>query len=140
MATEIINQAHGDYKLSTDPAAVDVAAVHAFLSTHAYWARSRSPEVVQQAITNSALVAGAYDIDGNLVAFARMVTDLATFAWLCDVFVVEAHRGAGLGVAIVELLVYHPSLAGMKQQILATRDAHSLYAKFGYEPLAEPEK
>ncbi len=140
MAAEIITVNQGDFRLSTDPDLIDVTKVHAYLSEHAYWASSRSLETVQTSITNSGLVAGAYDIEGKLVAFARMVTDLATFAWLCDVFVVEDHQGNGLGIAIVDLLVGHPSLSGLKQQILATRDAHTLYARFGYEPLAEPEK
>jgi GNAT superfamily N-acetyltransferase len=151
---EVLEQRHGQYVLSTDPARVDVAAVHSFLSESSYWARGRPFDVQSAAIANSPLVVGAYDISGGhdsaghdtgddgggQVGFARMVTDLATFAWLCDVYVLDGHRGGGLGAAMVRLIVEHPAVRSVRLQILATADAHGLYARFGYLPLSEPAR
>ena len=83
---------------------------------------------------------GAYFAEGEQVGFARMVTDLATFAWLADVYVVDEVRGSGLGTAMVQTIVEHPDVASIKRQVLATRDAHGLYARFGYESLSEPDR
>ncbi len=138
--TDPIERDHCGYVLSTDPVRVDVDVVHRYLRDESYWAAGRSRAVVRRALRNSMLVAGAYDSDGALVGFARMVTDLATFAWLCDVFVLPDHRSAGLGAALVELLVEHPAVAGVKRQLLATGDAHDLYRRFGYDDLAAPER
>jgi GNAT superfamily N-acetyltransferase len=147
---EVLEQQHGPYVLSTDPARVDVAAVHSFLSESSYWARGRPFDVQSAAIANSPLVIGAYhdsgghdsggDGVGRQVGFARMVTDLATFAWLCDVYVLDGHRGGGLGTAMVRLIVEHPAVRAVRLQILATADAHGLYARFGYLPLSEPTR
>ncbi len=136
-----IETRHGDYELSTDPARVDIATVHAYLSTDGYWSVGRSREVVERSIANSGLVCAAYAISsGELVGFGRMVTDLATFAWLCDVFVLPEHQRHGLGVAIVTMLVDHPAVSGAKRQLLATRDAHELYRRVGFTAMDEPEK
>lgn len=135
-----IEVSHGDHLISTDPARVDVAAVHRWLSERAYWALGRTIETQRRAIEHSALVVGAYGPDGVQVGFARMVTDLATFAWLADVYVVDEARGLGLGAAMVQTIVEHPDVATIKRQLLATADAHDLYARFGYEPLAEPDR
>ena len=134
-----LEQRHGRHLLSTDPARIDVEAVHRFLSESSYWARGRPFEVQATAIANSPLVVGAYDRDTQ-VGFARMVTDRATFAWLCDVYVLDEHRGGGLGTAMVRLIVEHPDMHGVPMQVLATADAHELYAKFGYARLAEPAR
>lgn len=140
MEMTLIEFEHGDYTVSNDPSRVDIDAVHQFLTTYGYWSEGRSREVVATSIANSGLVCAGYTSDGSLAGFARMVTDLATFAWLCDVFVLEPHRGTGLGVAIVETIVTHPAVAHLKRQLLATRDAHTLYERLGFEPLADPAK
>lgn len=131
---------HADYLISTDPARVDVVAVHRWLSEESYWAAGRPFEVQRRAIEHSALVVGAYDGDGAQVGFARMVTDLATFAWLADVYVVESARGRGLGERLVRTIVEHPSVAEVRRQLLATADAHGLYRRVGFVPLTEPER
>lgn len=120
-------------EISTDPNRLDMALIHRCLSESAYWAIGRPREVVQRAFDNS-LCFGAYD-DGRLVGFARVVTDYATFGWLADVFVVEAHRGQGVGKALVQAVEDHPDLQGVRL-LLATKDAHKLYAQYGFEPVA----
>ena len=112
-------------EISTDPNRLDIALIHHCLSESAYWAIGRPREVVQRAFDNS-LCFGAYH-DGRLVGFARVVTDYATFGWLADVFVVEAHRGQGVGKALVQAVEDHPDLQGVRL-LLATKDAHKLYA------------
>ena len=136
MTSDVIERQHGRYLLSTDPARVDIVAVHRFLSESSYWARGRPFDVQATAVANSLLVVGAY-LDagsdrGEQVGFARMVTDLATFAWLADVYVLEAHRGGGLGTAMVRLIVEHPAVGGLPLQLLGTADAHGVYARVGY--------
>jgi GNAT superfamily N-acetyltransferase len=127
------------YTLSTDKGRLDVALIHEALSQRAYWAEGRSEEVARRSIEHS-LCFGIYDSAG-LAAFARVVTDYATFAWLCDVFVMEAHRGRGLGKWLVEAVVSHPDLQGLRLFTLATRDAHELYRRYGgFEALPKPER
>ncbi|GMR02068.1 MAG: GNAT family N-acetyltransferase [Acidimicrobiia bacterium] len=128
------------HRISSDPDLVDIGVVHDYLSNHSYWAAGRSRDVVATSIAHSALVVGAYTQDGSQVGFARMVSDLATFAWLADVFVLEAHRGRGLGRAIVKFAVEHPDMVKLQRQVLATADAHSLYADFGFVPLEQSER
>jgi GNAT superfamily N-acetyltransferase len=140
MTTPIIEAAVGLYTISTDPLRVDVDIVHRYLSNESYWAAGRSRDTVARSIANSALVAGAYEPGDTLVGFARMVTDRATFAWLCDVFVLDDHNGHGLGVALVRTLVEHPDVVGVKRQLLATGDAHGLYRRFGYNALDDPKR
>ena len=120
-------------EISTDKQRLDIDSIHRFLSESAYWAIGRPREVVQRAFDNS-LCFGAYH-DGRLVGFARVVTDYATFGWLADVFVVEAHRGQGVGKALVQAVEDHPDLQGVRL-LLATKDAHKLYAQYGFEPVA----
>jgi GNAT superfamily N-acetyltransferase len=129
----------GEYLISTDPSLLDLGVVHGFLS-RSYWAAERPQETVKRSIENSLSFGLYHDEDRRQVGFARVVTDLATFAWLCDVFVDEAHRGQGLGAWLTETVVDHPQLSGMRLWILGTRDAHSLYEKIGFVPLAAPEK
>ena len=125
-------------EISDDPGRLDVDRVHRWLSESAYWALGRPRDVVERSIAGS-LNLGAY-VDGELVGYARVVTDRATFAWLCDVYVDESVRGGGVGKALVGAVVGHPDLQGLKRFLLATADAHGLYAGFGFEPIAAPER
>jgi GNAT superfamily N-acetyltransferase len=120
----------GEFTISDDRARLDVAAIHEFLSTESYWARGRRIEVVRRAIENS-LPFGLYKGERQ-VGFARAVTDYATFAWLADVYVLGEFRGHGLGVWLAETALAHPQLQGLRRWILATRDAHELYRRFGF--------
>jgi GNAT superfamily N-acetyltransferase len=119
------------YLISDDPARVDLELTWEFLRT-AYWSESVPRDVVERAIANS-LPLGVYGPSGAQVGFARAVTDRAVFAWIADLFVVEGHRGRGLGKWLVEALLAHPSLQGLRVVMLATADAHSLYERYGFE-------
>jgi GNAT superfamily N-acetyltransferase len=136
----VMEAAHGPYELSTDPARIDRAVVHRYLCDESYWAAGRPRDVSDRAIENSHLVIGAYAANGAQVGFARMVTDLATWAWLCDVFVLPDHHGAGLGRALVTAIVEHPDVVDVKWQFLATADAHELYEPLGFTALDEPAR
>ena len=125
--------------ISTDRALLDVDFIHAYLSEESYWAKGRRRAVTERAISQS-LCFGAYD-GRQQVGFARVVTDYATFGWLCDVFVDDAYRGRGLGKQLVEAVVNHEELAGIRRLMLATRDAHDLYRRYGgFEALTSPER
>ncbi|WP_067713187.1 GNAT family N-acetyltransferase [Nocardia yamanashiensis] len=126
------------YEIDTAPDRLDVDLVHHWLSTDAYWALGRERDIVERAIRGS-LNFGAYDTDGAQVAYGRVVTDLTTFAWLCDVYVDPAHRGAGLGSRLTTAIRDHLAPYKLKRIVLATLDAHGLYAKLGFEPVANPE-
>jgi GNAT superfamily N-acetyltransferase len=117
------------YCVSTDPARLDREAIWAFLQT-SYWAAGVPREAIERSFENS-LVFGLYDPRGEQAGFARAVTDRARFAWLGDVFVLEPHRGTGLGVWLVECILSHPDLAGTRI-VLGTADAHGLYERFGF--------
>src|SRR5262245_58630952 len=121
--------------IDTDPTRLDVDLIHRVLA-ESYWARGIPREPVERAIRGS-LCFGAYEGDRQ-VGFARAVTDLATFAYLADVYVVDSHRGRGIGKALVAAVLAHPSLQGLRRWMLATRDAHALYARHGFTPLAAP--
>lgn len=125
------------FEHSFDKSRLDIEVIHGFLSS-TYWSPGIPVQTVERAIENS-LCIGGY-IDGRQVAFARAVTDRATFAYLADVFVVPAHRGQGLSRRLVEALLSHPELQGLRRMLLVTRDAHGLYAKFGFRPLAAPDR
>ena len=125
------------YEISTDPQRLDVARVHKWLSEDAYWALGRSLDKQRQAIANS-LNFGVYAPSGEQVAYARVVTDRATFAWLCDVYVDPAVRGIGIGTRLVAAVLEHLAPYGLKRVTLATEDAHGLYAKVGFGPLPDP--
>jgi GNAT superfamily N-acetyltransferase len=127
------------YDISDDPLRVDVELVHRFLSEEAYWSRGISLEVVERALAGS-LCVGAYTESGEQVGFSRAVTDRATFAWIADVFVLQEHRGRGLGRAMVRALVEHPAHAGVRRFVLATADAHGVYRELGFEPLRAIER
>jgi GNAT superfamily N-acetyltransferase len=128
----------GDYSISTDRARLDLDLIHHYLSNESYWATGRSREVVVRAIENS-LPFGIYR-DQELVGFARIVTDYATFAWVADVFVLPEHRGRGLSKWLMEVIIAHPDLQGFRRWVLSTKDAHGLYERFGFIPLHRPER
>lgn len=127
----------GDYLISTDTALLDLATVHGFLTT-SYWAAGVPLDVVQRSIEHS-LPFGLYHGDRQ-IGFARVVSDRATFSYLADVFVLEAYRGQGLGHWLVETIIAHPELQGLRRWMLATRDAHALYRSAGFVPLRTPER
>jgi GNAT superfamily N-acetyltransferase len=124
------------YEISTDRARLDIDLIHRFLSEESYWAKGRERAITERAIENS-IPFGVY-LDGRQVGFARAVTDRATFAWLADVFVLPEHRGHGLGKRLVEAVLGHPELAGMKRWLLGTLDAHDLYRRYGFEDVGDP--
>ncbi|MBJ7409531.1 MAG: GNAT family N-acetyltransferase [Phenylobacterium sp.] len=126
------------YEVSDDPARFDLARAHRWISTESYWAEGIPLETFARSCANS-LVVGAYAPDGTMAAMARVVTDRATFGWVCDVFVDAGHRGAGLGKQIMAYLRAHPDLQGFRRLHLATRDAHGLYRQFGFTDLTSVE-
>ncbi|MET9769238.1 GNAT family N-acetyltransferase [Streptomyces sp. NPDC006415] len=126
------------YEIDTDPDRVDIGLVHHWLSTDAFWALGRSRDLVDRALRGS-LNFGVYDGEGMQVAYARVVTDHATFAWLCDVYVDPAHRGRGLGVRLATAVRDHLAPYELKRTLLATLDAHELYGKVGFVPVPDPE-
>jgi GNAT superfamily N-acetyltransferase len=128
------------YEISTDPARLDVPRIHRWLSTDAYWALGRTLAKQEAAIAGS-LNFGAYHAEsGEQHGYARVVTDRATFAWLCDVYVVPAARGQGLGTTLVAAARDHLAPFGLRRILLATHDAHGVYAKLGFEPLGNPDR
>ncbi|WP_371623954.1 GNAT family N-acetyltransferase [Streptomyces sp. NBC_01116] len=131
------NQGADRYEIDTDPERLDIALVHHWLSTDAFWALGRSRDLVERSMRGS-LNFGVYGPDGAQVAYARVVTDRATFAWLCDVYVAPAHRGRGLGVRLATAVRDHLAPYELKRTLLATLDAHELYAKVGFAPVTDP--
>lgn len=128
------------YQLCTDPERLDLARVHQWLSTDAYWALGRTREQVDRAFAGS-LGYGVYrPVDGRQVAVARVVTDRTTFGWLCDVYVDPAERGRGLGTWLVGAVRDHLDDLGVRRILLATHDAHGVYAQVGFTPLPKPEQ
>lgn len=123
------------YEISDELARVDLDVVYGYLAKESYWSAGIPREVFERAVANS-LCLGVYDEAGATVGFARVVTDRATFAWLCDLFVVDGHRGHGLGKRLVRAVQEHPELQGLRRVMLATEDAHELYRQFGYTPPA----
>ena len=132
---------YGEYTLSTERSRLDVSLIHDYLSNISYWAKGRTAEVVQRSIDNS-LCFGLYKSSAaeneQQIGFARVVTDYATFAWLADVFVLERYRGQGLAKWLIEVIVSHPQLQCFRRWVLATKDAHELYRRFGFVELSEP--
>jgi GNAT superfamily N-acetyltransferase len=129
---------HDGYTISDDRSRLDVDAIHRYLSEESYWARGIPRERVERGLRNS-LCFGLYRGD-ELVGFARAITDRASFAYLADVFVLDPHRGRGLGIWLVETVLGHPDLQDLRQFILGTADAHSLYERFGWKPLERIER
>lgn len=128
----------GEYLISTEIGRLDIALIHNFLANTSYWAEGRDLEVVRRSIANS-LNFGLYS-GKHQVGFARVVTDYATFAWLADVFLLDDYRGKGLGKWLVEAVVSHPQLQGFRRWVLATRDAHELYRRFGFTELQDASR
>ena len=127
----------GEYTISTDRSRIDVTAVHAFLS-RTYWSPGIPESVLRRAI-DGAISFGIYH-GHEQVGFARVITDRATYAYLSDVYVLDAHRGRGLAKWLMEVIMSHPDLQGLRRFSLSTRDAHALYAQFGFEIVKNPER
>lgn len=124
-------------EITTDPSRFDLDVIHGFLS-RSYWSPAIPRELVARAIDGSLGFAAL--AAGRQIGFARVITDRATFAYLADVFVLEEFRGGGVASKIMEAIVAHPDLQGLRRWMLVTRDAHPLYEKFGFRPLASPER
>jgi GNAT superfamily N-acetyltransferase len=132
----------GPYVVTTDPARIDLDAVHSFLVT-AYWCEGIPRQLLARAIANSLCFSLLAQDGGRAhcqVGFARVCTDSATFAYLMDVYVLPEHRGEGLGRWLIECAMEHPRLAGLRRFLLVTRDAHGLYRRFGFSALAYPDR
>lgn len=128
----------GEFVVSTDPARLDLDVIHGFL-TNCYWAKGIPRDIVARSIEH-ALCFGIYDGGGAQVGFARVISDFATIAYLGDVFVLESHRGRGLSKWMMECIMQHPALQGLRRWILLTSDAHRLYAKFGFTALKSADR
>ena len=127
------------FTISTDKARLDVPAIHDFLAHSSYWARDVPLSTVQKSIENS-LCFGIYNDANKQVGFARVITDYAVFAYLADVFILEAYRGRGLAKWLMACIVSTPELQNLRRWMLATKDAHGLYAQYGFNPLSRPER
>ena len=125
-------------EISNDRARMDVDTIHRYLSEESYWGKGIPREVVERAIANS-LCFGASE-KGAEVGFTRVITDFATFAYIADVFVLPSHRGRGTSKQIMQAVRSHPELQGLRRWHLVSRDAHGLYAQFGFAPLESPER
>jgi GNAT superfamily N-acetyltransferase len=125
-----------EYSISTDRDRLDLDAIHAYLA-RAYWCEGIPRQTIERAVTNS-LCFGLFHGKAQ-VGLARVITDSATYAYLCDVYVLEAHRGRGVAKWLMECVTAHPALQGLRRFTLATRDAHSLYRQFGFRELSRPE-
>jgi len=134
-----------EYLISTDPTKLDLDLIHKFLSEYSYWARGIPRDVLARSIANS-LCFGVYAVgntmlnaDWRQVGFARVTTDRATFAYLADVFILPEHRGRGLSKRLMEAVLAHPDLQGLRRWMLATADAHELYRQYGFTGLSQPD-
>ena len=136
MTAGFIHAERPPYSISTDPSRLDIGVIQEFLA-QSYWAEGIPRDVVERAIRGS-ICFGVYEYEKQ-IGFARVVTDAATFAYLGDVFIIETHRGRGLAAWLMELIIAHPDLQGLRRFSLVTRDAHGLYEKFGFTPLTKPE-
>ena len=133
-----------EYLISTNPEWLDLDVIHTFLSEHSYWARGIPRDVVARSISHSVCF-GVYavspsNLDRRQIGFARVTTDRATFAYVGDVFILPEHRGRGLSKRLMEAILAHPDLQGLRRWMLATADAHELYRKFGFGLLSHPER
>jgi N-acetylglutamate synthase-like GNAT family acetyltransferase len=135
--TSVIERQFGEAVISTDRARLDIDVIHGFLS-QAYWSEGIPRAILERAIRNS-LCFGVY-VDGAQVGFARVITDRATFAYLADVFIMESHRRRGLSKFLMQVIMAHPDLQGLRRFSLGTRDAHGLYRQFGFEAPRMPER
>ncbi|CAN5675617.1 GNAT family N-acetyltransferase [soil metagenome] len=128
----------GEFSISTERGRLDLPVIHNFLAKDSYWAQGRGIETVKRSIENS-LNFGLYK-GGQQIGFARVVTDHATFAWLADVFVLDAYRGRGLGKWLIEVILSHPELQELRRWVLGTKDAHEIYRQFGFSELKQPKR
>jgi N-acetylglutamate synthase-like GNAT family acetyltransferase len=135
---ELYIQHHETFTISTDPARLDIAFIHKFLSEEAAWAKGIAREKLERAIAHS-LCFGLYDAEGQ-IGFARVISDYATYAYLDDVFVLTEYRGRGLGAWLMECIMAHPNLQGLKRFALTTMDKQEFYAHFGWRALYYPER
>jgi len=133
----IFEKTNDNLTISTDPARLDLDAICEML-TRAYWAKGRTKAVIARYVQYS-LVFGVYD-GPRQIGLARIVSDFTTFAWLCDVFIHEDYRGRGIGKWLIETVLAHPDLQGLRRFLLATSDAHGLYQQYGFQVLKEPQK
>jgi GNAT superfamily N-acetyltransferase len=127
-----------EFAISTDKSRLQIDAIQDYLTNQSYWAKERTPEQTRAAIENS-ICFGLYEEDRQ-IGFARVVTDMATFAYLGDVFVLPEYQGKGLGRWMMEVVIGHPELQGFRRWVLATRDAHTLYEKYGFTGLKHPDR
>lgn len=127
----------GEFTISADKSRLDIEVIHGFLD-RSYWAAGRSRETIRRSIENS-LPFGVYKGEQQ-VGFARVITDYATFAWIADVFILDEFQGQGLGKWLMEVIIAHPDLQGFRRWVLATKDAHEIYRKFGFEELRHAER
>ena len=127
-----------DFFISTDKTKLNIAVIHNYLSKESYWAKNIPMKTVKKSIKGSCCF-GVYD-KSEQVGFARVVTDHATFGYLADVFILDGYRSKGLSKWLMETIMNHPELQGLRRWMLATRDAHGLYAQFGFTPLDKPER
>lgn len=130
--------ARGEFAISTDRSRLDIDAIHKFLSEESYWAGERTLEQTRTAIDNS-ICFGLYHEDKQ-IGFARVVSDRATFAYIGDVFVLSEYRGQGLSKWLMQVIIEHPELQGLRRWVLATKDAHGLYEQFEFAQLRYPER
>lgn len=128
----------GEYIISTDNERLDLPVIHDFISNQSYWGQGREIETVQRSLDHS-LNFGLFK-NNQQIGFARVVTDFATFAWVADVFILEAHRRQGLSTWLMESILSHPDLQGFRRWVLATKDAHELYRRYGFKELKRPER
>ena len=138
MHTSLLSRRHGAYTISDDPARLDITAIHGFLK-RAYWSEEIPRSILERALPAS-LCIGAYDASGAQVGLARFISDYATFCYVCDVYVLEEHRGQGLSKAMMKMATEHPKLQGLRRWLLGTSDAHGLYAQFGFTLPARPDR
>jgi GNAT superfamily N-acetyltransferase len=134
----VVESRRGEFSVSTDRARLNLDVIHGFL-TNCYWAKGIPREVVARSNEHS-LCFGIYDGSGAQLGFARVISDFATIAYIGDVFVLDTHRGRGLGKWLMECITQHPALQNLRRWILTTRDAHGLYSQVGFTPVKSPER
>lgn len=130
---------HEGYLISDDRSRLNASVIHKYLGEESYWSRGIPRSTLDIALANS-LCIGVYSKEGYQVGLARVITDRATYAWLCDVFILPTHQKHGLGKALIAAVMSHPDLQGLRRLALATADAHGLYAQFGFTPLDNPSR
>jgi N-acetylglutamate synthase-like GNAT family acetyltransferase len=139
MDESFVDRVRDDFCLTADARRLSVDVIHGWLAHEAYWAKGRDRVAVETSLEHSYLY-GILNSAGETVACARMITDHATFGWLCDVFVAATERGRGLGTWMVQEIVGHWMSVGVRRVLLGTRDAHEVYARVGFVPVSHPER